>query len=568
VAGLAAAFGSGAMSNTIAGIVDNNALLVIGSNTTETHPVIALRMREAVKKGARLIVADPRRIKLVDDASVWLRHHPGSDAALINAMCHVIIRDDLLDRKFIDERTEGLEALIEAVADCTPEWAEKITGVAAADIEKAAHIYAEADRAGIYYTMGITQHTSGTDNVLALANLALATGNLGKHGAGLNPLRGQNNVQGASDMGCNPLNLPGYQRVDNEEARLRIGEIWGHEPKSEPGLTATEMTPAILEGTIAGMWIMGENPVLSDPNSTHFIQAVESLDFLLVQDIFMTETAELADVVLPAASFAEKDGTFTNTERRVQRVRRAVRPPGEARDDLTIINLVTARMGYDHIVPLSQGFTHRLYNEGGFVTAPPLSSKVFEEIGKVWPALAGMDYDRLANEGIQWPCPDKNHPGTSVLFENGFPIGRAKFTPVRWKGPQETPDDKFPLVLSTGRVLAQYHTGTMTRRSRILEDVDKGPYVEICPDDAAKLGISDGETVRAVSRRGSISLPAFVTERVSSGLVFIPFHYREAAANLLTNDALDPVCKIPEAKVCAVRLEKISEILEMADIDH
>lgn len=554
------------MSNDISGIVDNKALLVIGSNTTETHPVIGLRMRSAVKRGARLIVADPRWIELVNDAEIWLRHRPGTDAALINALLHVIIRENLVDRQFIDERTEGYESLVEAVADCTPEWGEKITGVAATDIEKAARIYAEAERAGIYYTMGITQHTSGTNNVMALANLALATGNLGKHAAGLNPLRGQNNVQGASDMGCNPVNLPGYQRVDNDEARKRIGAIWGHEPKAEPGLTATEMTHAMLEGKIAAMWIMGENPVLSDPNSKHVVKALQKLDFLLVQDIFMTETAELADVVLPAASFAEKDGTFTNTERRVQRIRRAVRPPGEARDDLTIINLVTARMGYDHIVPLSQGFTHRLYNEGGFVTAPPLSKEIFQEMGQVWPALAGIDYERLAGEGIQWPCPEKDHPGTPVLFENGFPIGRAKFTAITWKGPEENPDDEYPLVLSTGRVLVQYHTGTMTRRSEILEDIDRGPHVEISPADAETLHINDGERILAVSRRGSITLPAFITERVNKGMVFIPFHYREAAANLLTNDALDPVCKIPEAKVCAVRLEKIINSPEIVDV--
>lgn len=553
------------MSNTIAGIVDNDVLFVIGSNTTETHPIIGLRMREAVKRGARLIVADPRRIKLVDDAAIWLRHRPGTDAALINALCHVILRQGLADEQFIAEKTEGFAAFAAAVDDCTPEWAEQITGVPAADIVAAARLFAGAERAGTYYTMGITQHTSGTSNVFALANLVLATGNIGKYGAGLNPLRGQNNVQGASDMGCNPVNLPGYQRVDNDQARKRIGEIWGQEPKAEPGLTATEMTPAMEKGTIAGLWIMGENPVLSDPNMSHARAALEKLDFLLVQDIFLTETAELADVVLPAASFAEKNGTFTNTERRVQRIRRAVLPPGEARDDLTIINLVTARMGYDHIVPLSQGFTNRLYNEGGYVTAPPLCEEVFAEMGRVWPALAGMNYDRLENGGLQWPCPDENHPGTPVLFEDGFPIGRAKFTPVVWKGPQEMPDTDYPLYLSTGRVLAQYHTGTMTRRSPILEDVDHGPYVEISPEDAGALGISDGEKVRAVTRRGSITLPAQITERVSKGMVFIPFHYREAAANLLTNDALDPVCKIPEAKVCAVRLEKIPQALHMAD---
>ena len=566
MAGLATVFGSGAMSNNIAGIVDNDVLFVIGSNTTETHPVIALRMQKAVKQGAKLIVADPRRIQLAGEADLWLNHRPGSDAALINAMCHVILRDDLADKNYIDAKTEGFDAFSEAVAGCTPQWAEKITGVAAAEIEEAARIFARADKAAIYYTMGITQHTSGTSNVLALANLALMTGNMGKDGAGLNPLRGQNNVQGASDMGCNPLNLPGYRRVDNKEASRRIGEIWAQKLSPRPGLTATEMTEAILEGDIVGMWIMGENPVLSDPNINHAKEAFKKLDFLIVQDIFLTETAELADVVLPAASFAEKDGTFTNTERRVQRVRRAVRPPGEARDDLTIINLITARMGFDHLVPLSNGFTNRLYNEGGFVTAPPLAEEMFTEIGKVWPALAGMSYQRLENDGLQWPCPDENHPGTTVLFKDGFPVGRAKFSPVEYNGPQEVPDAEYPLVLTTGRVLAQYHTGTMTRRSAILEDVDKGPHIEINREDASNIGINDGENVLAMSRRGSITLPAFISERVGKGLVFIPFHYKEAAANLLTNDALDPVCKIPEAKVCAVRVEKILEVPDMVDM--
>lgn len=558
------------MTNNISGIVDNDVLFVIGSNTTETHPVIALRMLEAVKRGAKLIVADPRHIKLMDSAAVSLRQKPGTDAALINAMCHVILREGLANEKYIEEYTEGYEDFANSVADCTPEWAEKITGVPAAEIEEAAKLFGGAEKAGTYYTMGITQHTSGTNNVWTLANLTLATGNLGKPGAGLNPLRGQNNVQGASDMGCNNVNMPGYQPVTNEEARKRIGEIWGQEPKAEPGLTATEMTQAMIDGSIAGMWIMGENPVLSDPNMTHVIEALEKLEFLLVQDIFLTETAEMADVVLPAASFAEKDGTFTNTERRVQRIRRAVRPPGEARDDLTIVNLVTARMGYDHIVPLSNGFTHRLYNEGGFVTAPPLCGEIYEEMGKVWPAIAGINYERLdkENEGLQWPCPDEDHPGTPVLFENGFPIGRAKFSAVEWKGPEELPDDEYPMYLSTGRVLAQYHTGTMTRRSRILEDVDNGPHVEINPGDADSLGIKNGEKVRAVSRRGNIKIPAQITDRVNRGMVFIPFHYKEAAANLLTNDALDPICKIPEAKVCAVRLEKISDALNMAPAEE
>ncbi len=530
------------MTNTIEGIVDSDVMLVIGSNTTETHPVIAVRMRRAVKKGAKLIVADPRKIGLTDDAALWLSQHPGTDGALINSFCHVIIRDGLEDTEYIQERTENFEALKEAVADCTPEWAEKITGVKAEDIESAAQMFAQADRSGIYYTMGITQHTSGTDNVWALANLALLTGNLGKHGAGLNPLRGQNNVQGASDMGCNPLFYPGYQRVDDEANQKKFEEIWGTPLSLKPGLMATEMPAEITEGKLRGMWIMGENPVLSDPNSEHVCKALEKLDILVVQDIFLTETAELADVVLPAASFAEKDGTFTNTERRVQRVRKAVPPPGNAIDDLTIVNLVTARMvGNSQIKTLDAATT-------------------FDEITRCWVNMAGMSYERLENESLQWPCPEKDKPGVAILHENGFPRGKALFSAITWREPDENPDEEYPLILSTGRVLYQYHTGTMTRRSEVLEESAPSPYVEMNPADAENLDLTDGETVNASSRRGRITLPVRITDRVNKGMVFMPFHYKEASANLLTNDALDPVCKIPEAKVCAIRIEKLEDL--------
>ncbi len=541
--GLVTVLGSAAMTNTIESIVDNQVLLVIGSNTTETHPVIAVRMRRAVKKGGKLIVADPRRIDLVGDSALWLRQHPGTDGALINGLCHVILRDGLEDREYIADRTENFESFRKSVQDCTPEWAEKITGVPAADIEAAARMYAQADRAGIYYTMGITQHTSGTDNVCALANLALLTGNLGKEGAGINPLRGQNNVQGASDMGCNPLMYPGYQRVDDDNNRRKFEEIWGTPLSPAPGLTATEMPAAILEGKVKGMWIMGENPILSDPNSSHVKKALEQLEILVVQDIFLTETAELADVVFPAASFAEKDGTFTNTERRVQRVRKAVHPPGNAMDDLTIINQVTTR----------------IIGKGNHTTMD--AAATFEEIRRCWPAMAGMNYGRLESGGLQWPCFDEEHPGTPTLHKGEFARGKALFTPIEWTGPDESPDDEYPLVLSTGRVLYQYHTGTMTRRSEVLEQSAPSPYVEMNPEDAEELMLADGEVVRACSRRGTITLPVRITERVERGLVFIPFHYREAAANLLTNDALDPKCKIAEAKVCAVRIEKRTKAL-------
>jgi formate dehydrogenase alpha subunit len=542
--------GSGAMSNDIEGIADSDVMLVIGSNTTETHPVIGLRMQQAAKEhGARIIVADPRRIKLVDNACLWLNQKPGTDIALVNALCHVIVRDDLVDLDFIKERTENFEAFAASVAECTPEWAEKITGVPAADIEKAANIYGTADRAAIFYTMGITKHTCGTDNVRALANLALVTGNLGKRSAGLNPLRGQNNVQGASDMGCLPIFFPGYQRVDDDAARARFEELWGGPLPSKPGLTATEMTQAMIEGRIEALWIMGENPVISDPNSNHARKALENVNFLVVQDIFLTETAELADVVLPAAVFAEKEGTFTNTERRVQRVRQALQPPKGALDDLTIIQLISSRMDYgQELIPY-----HSLPGRQRNLTAK--AEEVFNEISQAWPALAGINYRRLENSGIQWPCPSADHPGTSILFEDGFPIGRAGFMPVSWKGSEELPDAEYPFILTTGRVLYQYHTGTMTRRSKVLETADQGPFIEINPSDAEALHIEDGVQVRVISRRGKIMLPARVTSGISPGVTFIPFHYKEAAANLLTNDALDPISKIPEAKVCAIRIE-------------
>jgi predicted molibdopterin-dependent oxidoreductase YjgC len=547
--------GSAAMSNDIAGIADSDVMLVIGSNTTETHPIIGLRMKQAaMHHGAEIIVADPRRIKLVDHARLWLNQRPGTDAALINAMCHVIVRDDLVDRDFVKTRTENFEAFAAAVAECSPEWAEKITGVPAANIEEAARIYGSAERAGIFYTMGITQHTSGTDNVRSLANLALITGNFGKRGAGLNPLRGQNNVQGASDMGCVPVYLPGYQRVDDDAVRERFEKLWGGSLPAKPGLTATEMTQAMIDGRIEALWIMGENPVMSDPNSSHAQKAFESVKFLVVQDIFLTETAELADVVLPAASFAEKEGTFTNTERRVQRVRQALLPPKGVRDDYTIIQLISARMDYGQEIKADS-----VFQPDASKTAVSISEEVFCEIGEAWPALAGIDYKRLESIGIQWPCPTKDHPGSPLLFEHEFPRGLASLTPVSWKNPEELPNAEYPFILTTGRVLYQYHTGTMTRRSLLLENADRGPFIEINPGDADRLDIKDGEEVRVVSRRGRITLPALVTDGIGSGVTFIPFHYREAAANLLTNDALDPFCKIPEIKVCAVRIEAVAK---------
>ncbi len=524
------------MTNSIAEVENNDALFVIGSNTTENHPIVALRMKKAAEKGAKIIVADPRKIPLVKFAALWLRQRPGTDVALLNSMMHVILEEGLEDKRFIEERTEGFEAFKAAVKEFTPEYAEKITGVPKEDIIKAAKIYASAGKAGIYYTMGITQHSMGTNNVYSVANLAMLTGNLGRESTGVNPLRGQNNVQGSSDMACAPTVLPGYQKVTDEAARAKFESVWGRPVPSKVGMTATEMTGAMIDGSLKALYIMGENPLLSDPNMGHTTNALKNLEFLVVQDIFLTETAELADVVLPAASFAEKDGTFTNTERRVQRVRKAIDAPGEALDDLEIICRLSLRMGFDLCLNTPED--------------------AFLEAGSLWPALAGMTYRRINDNGLHWPCPTSDHPGTPYLFHGTFPKGKATFTPVPFVKSKELPDDEYPFVLTTGRVLFQYHTGTMTRRSKALEAVAPEAFVEINTADAENLGISTSDMVSVTSRRGEIKLKAKVADKVGPGVVFIPFHYKEAAANILTNDALDPVCKIPEAKVCAVRLQK------------
>jgi formate dehydrogenase alpha subunit len=536
VAGLATVFGSGAMTNSIPEVVNNDLLFVIGSNTTETHPIIGLKMKKALRKGAKLIVADPRKITLVRFADLWLQQRPGTDVALLNAMMHVILKESLEDNEFIKNHTEGFEEFRASLAEFTPEVGEKITGVPKEKIIKAAMLYGKAERPGIYYTMGMTQHTHGTDNVFSIANLALITGNLGKESTGVNPLRGQNNVQGASDMACAPNVFPGYQRVDMPQVREKFEKEWGAPLPDKVGLTATEMMDSAIQGKIKAMYIMGENPVLSDPDMKHTIKALEGLEFLVVQDIFLTETAELADVVLPAASFAEKDGTFTNTDRRVQRVRKAVNPPGDAKEDSWII------------AELSKRFDYQMnYNS---------VEEIMQEIGRLWPAMAGITYGRLEKRGVQWPCPTPDHPGTPYLFKGGFPRGKGRFTAVSYKPSAELPDDEYPFVLSTGRQLFQYHTGTMTRKTPAIEAIAGArPYVEIHPEDARRLNIADGQKITVSSRRGKIEIAAKVSERPSKGMVFIPFHFKEASANVLTNTATDPICKIPELKVCAVKIE-------------
>jgi formate dehydrogenase alpha subunit len=540
VAGLARAFGSGAMTNSIDEIKNATCIFVIGSNTTEAHPVIGLGVKEAVmKNGAELVVADPRKIDLVRFAKLYIAQKPGTDVALINAMMNVIISEELYDKDFISERTEDFEKLKSILADCSPQKAEAITTIPAEKIRAAARTYAKAETASIIYSMGITQHTTGTDNVLSLANLAMLTGNVGKASAGVNPLRGQNNVQGACDLGALPNVYPGYQSVEDSKLQAKFESAWGQKLSGQKGLTVVEMMHAIETGSVKALYIMGENPALSDPNLNRTRKALEQVDFLISQDIFLSETAEYADVVLPSVCFAEKDGTFTNTERRVQRVRKAVVPPGQTRSDWKIICEVATKMGY----PMSYGG----------------ADEILDEIATVTPIYGGMSFERIDSVGLQWPCPDKEHPGTRFLHEGTFKRGKGKFHPVEFTAADELPDEKYPFVLSTGRQLYQFHTGTMTRKSAVINQVSPTGYVEIHTDDAAGLEISSGEKVEVITRRGKVITLAKVTGNIEKGWLFMPFHFREGPANMLTNDALDPTAKIPEYKVCAATVGKTKQ---------
>ena len=539
MAGLAAIFGSGAMTNSIAEIEGMDVIFIVGSNTKETHPVIANRMIKAYRRGAKIIVADPRRVPMVKFAEVFLNIRPGTDSALLNGIAHVIVKENLQNNDFIGKQTEGFDNWKESLEEFTPGRVREITGVPEEEIIRAARIYGGSRRAGIFYTMGITQHTCGTDNVRTVANLAILTGNVGRESTGVNPLRGQCNVQGATDAACIPNVYPGYQKVDVPETRKKFEDAWGTTLSPSAGLTATRMLDAALSGGIKAMYIMGENPIITDPNMNHTIKALESLDFLVVQDIFMSDTASLADVVLPAACAFEKDGTFTNTERKVQRLRKTVRPPGEARDDLSIVAELSNRLGY----PMEY-------------SSP---EEVLREFSCLWPHLAGITYRRLEEDGLQWPCPSEEHPGTKFLYKDGFPKGKIPFTPVGFHPPAEITDSEYPFILTTGRNLFQYHSGTMTRRVMSIESHAGKAYIEINAADAALLGINHGDKVWVSSRRGRIAITARITKKVPEGIVFIPMHYREAAANVITNDALDPQVKIPEYKVCSVKIEPVEK---------
>jgi formate dehydrogenase alpha subunit len=519
---------------------DAKAIFIIGSNTTENHPIIGFKIKKNVLyNGAKLVVADPRRIELAEYADVYMQQKPGTDVALVNGMLNVIINEGLADGDFIADHTENYEAMAEVVAKYTPELAAEITGVPAEDIRKAARIYADSEASSIVYAMGLTQHSTGTDNVMSVCNLALLTGNLGRPGTGVNPLRGQNNVQGACDMGGLPVVYTAYQQVQNDEARAKFEKAWDVSLPPKNGLPLTEVINRAYVGDIKGLYVVGENPMMSDPDLHHVKQALEKLEFLVVQDIFLNETAELADVVLPSACFAEKEGTFSNTERRVQRVHKAVDPPGEARTDWEIICDLSTRMGY----PMS-------YRN---------AEEIFEEIRTVTPSYAGMTYWRLEGCGLQWPCVAEDQEGTCYLHKDGrCTRGKGVFNAIEYKPAVELPDEEYPLFLTTGRDYYHYHTGTMTRRSAAINEFKPEGDVEINPGLAAELGVESGSLVRLTSRRGSLEVKANVTERVPEGVVFMTFHFVETAVNWLTNaDSLDPVAKIPEYKVCAVKVEKV-----------
>jgi len=542
-----AAFGDGAMSNSIADFAKADLLFVIGSNTTECHPIIGRIIRQKMESGeTTLIVADPRNIDLARRAMVHLRHKPGTDVALLNAIMHVIIEEGLHDKEFIAKRTEGFEELAATVKRYTPKMAEKITGVPQADIVRAARLFAKADRAAILYGMGITQHTTGTDNVKSLANLLMLTGNIGREGTGFSPLRGQNNVQGACDMGALPNVYPGYQRVNVAENRAKFESAWGTTLSETPGITVTEMVDAVHKGKIKAMYMIGENPIMSEPYMSHVKQALQQLEFLVVQDIFPTETAFLADVILPAAAFAEKDGTYTNTERRVQKMCQAVEPPGEARPDWQIISELSGKMGY----PLGYQNT----------------AEIMEEIASLTPIYGGIHHDRLDSYGLQWPCYDELDPGTPMLHVDKFTRGLGKFHAVEYQPPAESVSESYPLILTTGRVLEHWHTGTMSRRSEVLDKLNPNGVIDIHPEDAFKLGITDGDLITIASERGKIEAPVRVTDKSSPGLAFMAFHWHESPANALTNPVLDPVAKIPEFKVSAVRA--VLSVLDRASQDN
>jgi len=530
------------MTNSIREIPLSAGFFVIGSNTTENHPVMGSMIKNAViNNGKKLIVVDPREIELSRYADYYFQIKPGTNIAILNGFMHILIKEGLYDKAFVETRTEGFQELAKTLEKYTPEYVAEICGLNnPEDIPKAARLMAELKPMALYYSMGITQFVSGVNNVKSTANLQMLLGNMGVPGGGVNPLRGQNNVQGACDMGALPVSYPAYQPVANEENKAKFEKAWGVNGLSaKPGLTIVEMFNAAIGGQLKAVYGMGENPVMSDPNQHHIIEALEALEFLVVQDIFLTETAQYADVVLPSCAFLEKQGTVSNTERRVQPMHQVLPPHGEARDDWWIIAEIAKRMGakWDYAKP----------------------EDIFEELRTVTPSYAGITYGRIEKELIQWPCPTTDHPGTQYLHKDRFSRGLGLFTAIDYTPPAEGTDAEYPMILTTGRILEHFHTGTMTRNSRILDELVPEGFVQINPNDASNYNIADNEVISISSRRGSIRIKARITNKPKPNVLFMPFHFYEAAANVLTIDALDPACKIPEYKVCSCRIEKIAQ---------
>ena len=533
-------FGAGAMTNSIPEIRDSDLMFIIGSNTSEAHPIIAMEMKRARKRGAKMIVADPREIFMAEHADLHLQLKPGTDVWLLQAMAHVIVSENLVDQDFINQHTEDFEAVRETVLRYSPEEAEKVTGVAADDIRTAARWYATTRKAGIYYTLGITEHTHGTDNVYCLANLVLMTGHLGVRSAGMNPLRGQNNVQGANDAGATPVFYPGYQKVTDNDVREKFETAWGVPLSPNNGLNLNVMMKELAKGNLKGLYVMGEDIVISEPNVTQVELGLNQCEFLICQEIFHNLTTEFADVIFPGACFAEKDGVFTNSDRRVQRVRKAVDPPGNAKADWEILCDFARASGYD--MPHYSG-----------------AAEVYAEMAGLAPKFAGISHERLAERttGLQWPCTDENHEGTPTMHMDGPAIGKAPFQVVEYRPSAELPDEEFPLVLSTGRTLYHYNAATQTRRDPGPVAKQRSNFIELHKGDAKRLGVSHGEFVKVISRRGEITAEVWVSPRVRKGCTWMPMHFAESRANILTNDAGDCVTGTGEYKVCAVRVEKI-----------
>ena len=550
VAALLEGIGSGAVSNPVMDVMKAEVVLLIGANPVVNHPVAATWLKNAVKNGTKLILADPRRSELARHATHYLQFKPDTDVALLNAMMHVIVEEGLVAKSFVADRTSGFEDIRKNVAGYSPEAMAPVCGVDAATIREVARMYAKSRGSMILWGMGISQHVHGTDNARCLIALSMMTGQVGRPGTGLHPLRGQNNVQGASDVGLIPMMYPDYQRVGDDAVRRRFEEVWSVSLDPTPGLTVVEIMNAVHEGRIRGMYIMGENPAMSDPDVSHARQALAELEMLVVQDIFLTETGYLADVILPASAFPEKTGTFTNTDRSVQLGRQALDPPGEARQDLKIIVAMARKLGldwkYDH------------------------PSQVFEEMRRTMPSIAGITWERLEREhGVTYPCEHEGDPGQQVVFTDDFPTadGRGRFVPAAIIPAAERPDSEYPFVLITGRQLEHWHTGSMTRRARVLDTIEPSPVASVNPEDLEKLGVGPGNAITVASRRGSITLSARADEGTPRGAVFIPFCYYEAAANLLTNPVLDPFGKIPEFKYCAVRVSAGGATSEVVGYD-